>query len=689
MTTLTWVGGTGTWNTTNTAVWSPAQVPTAADDVVFSSASTYTVTMTGALLCRDITVSAGTVTFATGTSPTLAISGSMSLVAATVWSSTGAITFNATTTGKTITTNGVSISAAITFNGVGGAWSLLSALTSTGLITVTNGAFDSGNFNITATGISSNNSNTRSITLGSSTLTLSGTVPMVFTSATGLTFNAGTSQVNCTGTQVTFAGGGVTFYNVSFTSNSIISISLTGANTFNNLNIAGRTGSSVNIVSISANQTISGTLTLSAGTNATMRTFLASSQIGTARTLTCAAVATLTDIDFRDITIAGAAVSGGNLNGTRLGNCLGNTGINFGAGSNKYWNLSGGGPWSSTAWCLTTSPSETPAIANFPLAQDSVYFLSTGLNSGASVSVGTSQSYNVGLLDMSARTSNTMTLSFNASLSVYGNWVNGTGTTLSGNFGTIFCGRTTQTITSAGQTFSQPITVNSPSGIVRFVDHFTCSAANSISFISGTFDANGYNISLTGSSTGFSCSASSGNTLAFGSGTWTIACSGSNAFSMTGSPTITGSATINMTSASAKTFAGGGQSYSGITLNQGGAGALTISGSNTFGNLTATTVPSTITITSGTTQTFQNFTLAGTSGNLVTVAPSSTTNYNFVKTGGIVNTDYLSISRCTATPSSSTWYVGSGSTNGGNNSGLIFTAAPIVTYGRSFGWIIT
>jgi hypothetical protein len=70
-----------------------------------------------------------------------------------------------------------------------------------------------------------------------------------------------------------------------------------------------------------------------------MRTFVRSNTIGTTRTLTCAAVAALTDIDFRDITIAGAAVSGGNLTGTRLGDCKGNTGITFVAGADKYWNL--------------------------------------------------------------------------------------------------------------------------------------------------------------------------------------------------------------------------------------------------------------------------------------------------------------------------------------------------------------
>ena len=160
-----WRGGTGTWNTSSTTNWSDTSggtggfsVPTAADNVIFDQAATYTVTMTGALTCLSITVSAGTVTFATGTTPTLAISGGMSLIAGTVWSSTGAITFNSTTA-QTITTNAVTINGAITFNGVGGNWSLGSAL-ATGVTlttTLTNGTLTLNGFNLTTGVFSSNN----------------------------------------------------------------------------------------------------------------------------------------------------------------------------------------------------------------------------------------------------------------------------------------------------------------------------------------------------------------------------------------------------------------------------------------------------------------------------------------------------------------------------------------------------
>ena len=176
-----WVGGSGTWSTTSTTNWSAtsggaggASVPTAADSVFFDQAGTYTVTMTGALTCLDITVSAGTVTFATGTTPTLAISGSMSLLAGTVWSSTVAITFNATTTGKTVTTNGTTISGQITFFGTGG-WTLGSALNCQSSISIIQGTFDTsstGNYTVTASSLALNTTITRTVNLNASTVSL-------------------------------------------------------------------------------------------------------------------------------------------------------------------------------------------------------------------------------------------------------------------------------------------------------------------------------------------------------------------------------------------------------------------------------------------------------------------------------------------------------------------------------------
>jgi hypothetical protein len=130
--------------------------------------------------------------------------------------------------------------------------------------------------------------------------------------------------------------------------------------------------------------------------------------------------------------------------------------------------------------------------------------------------------------------------------------------------------------------------------------------------------------------------------------------------------------TINMTKATAKTFAGAGGSYG--VLIQAGAGALTISGSNTLANIQATTRPSTITFTAGTTQTFTAFTLAGTAGNLVTinsVTPGS--QFTLSKTSGTVTASYLSIQDSNAT-GGATWNAYNGTnTNVSNNTGWLFS----------------
>jgi hypothetical protein len=143
---------------------------------------------------------------------------------------TTAILFSATTTGKTFTTNGVTVGNTMTvaFNGVGGEWTLGSALTMTsGAVEVRAGSFKTGNYNITANQLQSTSAYaafTRVIDLGSSTLTLSGSAGAIslFVSTT-LTLNAGTSQITCIAASPTFiTNPGLTFYNVTFSSTALV-----------------------------------------------------------------------------------------------------------------------------------------------------------------------------------------------------------------------------------------------------------------------------------------------------------------------------------------------------------------------------------------------------------------------------------------------------------------------------------
>lgn len=656
-----WVGGNAFWDGTAGTKWSDTSggaggfsVPTAADDVFFDAASTGPCTIqtgnTGAksINCTGYT---GTLTY----SAAITISGSLTYSAAMTVSGGSQITFDGT---GTIISAGKTFTGGVVINGSGITVSLGDAFLSSGNLTLTQGTFTTDNFNVTIPAFISNSGITRTVNFGSSTISVFGNSG-VSLDATNLTFNAGTSQINVSAPTtpfITAALGGVAFYNVAITTANWAS-NATYDNTggsVNNLTIAGRTTAGLNSLAIGGNTTINGVLTISPGTDATMRTFVRASNFGTPRTLTVNSFAAgSADIDFRDIVIAGTAAP---ISGTRFGDCKGNSGITFPAGKTVYWNLATGGNWSDVGWATTSGG--TPAVSNFPLAQDSAVFEATGLNSGATVTI--NANWNIGTVDMNARTSNTMTLATGTTISfVYGNWVNGTGTTLSGTQSINFAGRGSQTITSAGVTFTQSPVTNSPGGTVTLQDALVVSR-NNISAIGvsfGTFDANNYNVTLTGASAGVGSSTINVRAINIGSGTWTIP--GANAWTANNTNlTITGTGTINLTSSSSKFFFGGGiQTYPAI--NQGGVGTLTIYGSNKFANITNTAIGR-VQFVAGDTNTFSAFNLSGTAGNLLQIGSSTAAQVTLQK--------------------GSAWQMGANSTDAGNNTGLSFTAGGGVDY---------
>ena len=694
-----WVGGTGTWSGANTINWSAssggaggASVPTASDNVFFDANSNvgtgaFTVTLsTTPRRCNDFTASGldGIMTLA-GANQGLTVSGSLTFQATNFTRTyTGVTTFNATTTGKTVTTNGVAFGSDVTFDGVGGGWTLGSALnTGSSNLTINNGTFDtssSGNYAITVGQIFSSNSNARTINLNASTVSTSSNTPITFTTSTNLTLNAGTSTINSSAQQPTFAGGSKTFYNVSFTSTNLTFPSITGANTFNNLTLTGKTTVGIGVLSLSADQTINGTFTVSAGTASAYRIQISSNTFNTTRTLTCAAVS-LTDTDFRDITIAGAASP---ASGTRLGDCKGNSGITFDAAKTVYFRAVSGNNWGATgsgSWSATSGGALD--ATQFPLAQDTAIFPAATYPASGSTTV-VNANYNIGTIDMSLRTSNTMTLATsNNNPLIVGNWINGTGITISGTATIAFIGRTTQTITSASKTFTQGISFASPNGSVVLQDAMTMVSTQTAFFSNGTLDLNGQTLTV---GTSFQTQAGTKN-LTFNGGTLVCPSALTTAFNNANPSNFTttagtGTGMISMTSASSKTFVGGGSTFN-CTLNQGGAGALTITGSNTFSNISNTVQPASVLFTAATINTFTNFNLSGTSGNLITIGSVTAASHTLSKASGTVSSDFLSISRSTATGGAG-WYAGANSTNGGNNSGWIFTAPPAATATGNF-----
>jgi type II secretion system protein G len=171
-------------------------------------------------------------------------------------------------------------------------------------------------------------------------------------------------------------------------------------------------------------------------------------------------------------------------------------------------------------------------------------------------------------------------------------------------------------------------------------------------------------------------------TLTLGSGTFTLNGTGATTkWNCTTSTNLTitpstGTIVLTNSGTSAQSFAGGAKAYNNVQITGAGNYTLTITGSNTFNELKIDTPPKAVYFTAGTTQTITMFTATGSTGNLITIGSPTAASHTLTKTGGgIISSDYLSISYSTATPSN-TWYAGANSTNGGNNIGWIFTAPP-------------
>ena len=650
------------WALSSGGTGSNANFPLAQDTAIIDNNSTSTVTIQeyniGALNCSSRSV-ALTLNYTSSAlwygSHTFSSSITVSGTETQTFFGRGTMVF--TSAGRTLTFQ-------FQINGAGGTFQLGDAMnTGTASITVVRGTFNTANFALTAGSLLSTNTTVRTITLGSSTVTLSGNVD--FTDPTNLTFNGGTSQINLSAAGSQVLGGSQTFYNVSFTSTAVGTRLITGANTFNNLTLTA-SGTGLTQLQISGDQTVNGTFTCT-GSSAIARGFIRSNTVGSTRTLTCAA-GSITNCDFRDITIAGAVAP---ISVTGGGDCGGNSGITFPAAKTVYWNLAGTQNWNATGWATTSAG--TPNVNNFPLAQDTATFT----NSGAAGTVAFGLIYNAGTIDASARTS-AMTLNHNIAFSIHGSYILGSGVTVSGTTGQSFSGAGTQTFTSAGKTITFPITVDKFAGAFELGDAFT--ASNTITHTRGTLDGKIYNLTCTT----FNSSNSNARTISMGSGLWTLTATGTIWNTATTTNLTFNKDTANIllsnTTTTARAFNGGGLSYNKLTI--GGATGISVtalSGASSFTELASIkTVAHTVRLASNL-GTIDTWSITGTVGNVVTVESNTAgTRRTFNLTNVTAGINYLSV-KDIGVNQASRFYVGVNSTDGGNNSNVIFTAAPPVT----------
>lgn len=526
MATYYWVGGTGNWNGTNTANWSTssggaggAGPPTLADDVVFDvnsdvASAAFAVSGSATAVCNNFTAS--------GLGATMTLSNQVSVYGNWTNPSTNfvrnvSVTFKATATGKTIATNGVTTTQTTTFDGVGGGWTLTTALTgsSTSAIQFYAGALNTNGFAVTTGSIRLFNGSTstqaiRSLTLGASTFTVAeGWSPSTLYSnidntsfdasvTDNLTINAGTSTIVFSdGTGALKCGrgytAGFTFYNVSFTSALAGSKHIFGNNNFNTLTFTRRTTGGTSLVNIGGNQTITAAtngFTIGAATSANFRYAFKSWLPDRAVTMTMASRGTMADIDFQNVTIAGAA---GTLTGTRIGNAGGNTNITFTAARTVYWSLAAGGTW-ETSTCWATTSGGAPALNNFPLPQDTIVINNTNLNSGSTITIGSSVF--IPTISASGRT-NSMILASSSQSFFVGDITFGSGLTSVTNFGPLTASKIggTQTITAPAIDFPCGLIVDGTSTV------FTSGPTGfgTLGISCGTLDLNGSDFTVSGS----------------------------------------------------------------------------------------------------------------------------------------------------------------------------------------------
>lgn len=245
-------GTNGTWSNTSGGA-SSGTTPTTGDSIVFDGGSgTGTYTIDAAFSINTFDASAAGALTLVHNAFTLTVSGNtFKFSAAMTYTAAAAsriVTFTSTSGTTAITSAGKTFAQVIT-NGAGGAFQLQDDMSvgvgNAGGLTHTAGTLDANNHNLSTSAFASSNSNTRVITMGSGTWTISGfdntLTTFDLTTTTGLTVNANTSTLAFTYTGNsgrTLQWGNKTFNNVTVAANANPPpIAFNGGGTFNSIGL--------------------------------------------------------------------------------------------------------------------------------------------------------------------------------------------------------------------------------------------------------------------------------------------------------------------------------------------------------------------------------------------------------------------------------------------------------------------
>lgn len=423
--------------------------------------------------------------------------------------------------------------------------------------------------------------------------------------------------------------------NLSFMASKVITLTLNG----NSLDINGK---------------------IVAGNSAINRVLIRSNTLGTPRTITTTS-GTFNAADFRDITASSAIDLSGVSNYS--GDCGGNTSITFTTAATQTFSGTTSASWSTNAW-----------TSRVPLPQDNVV-ISSAFSGGQTIT-GDMPRLGKSIAWTGSTGSPTFAVSASGGVTNYGSLTLISAMTFTTSVTWNFQGRGSFTLTSAGKSFVTDVTIAMVGGTLTLQDALSITGVTSFTLTTGTLNANSFNVTapyntLSGSST---------RAITTGTMTWTVTgtnVTGAWSFSTTGMTSNFSGSTILIsdTSATAKTFTGGGATYNDFKIAGGGAGVVTITGANTFnriytdgGGTKSIVLPgsATTTISSG----------AGlANGTNVITFTASAGSATISKPSGVVSWNYVNLTNIPST-GGAIFYAGANSTDGGGNTGWIFTVAP-------------
>ena len=380
-----------------------AGVPTSTDDVIFnasSGAATDICYIYGGDACRNITANAsGTAIHLEITE--IAIHGNVAIGASVVFDSFGGQISHYVNPGTTNTINyGNKVVPCyfyfdiINYAGTTGTFTMASGVTATLGFYIYSGTFNTANNAINTSDFfigTLSDSGPIVFNAGSSTITLTNLAetsgytnippqwildPDPSFSGYTVTYNTGTSVIsmgsNTVATQLNdvkrFYGGGKTYNRLNLLGTYC---DIHDANTFGILSVIIPATTltvspyTVAVLTLDSNQTVTSNYSVS-GNAAIQRLTVTSDFLGVARTITIPATRTSNNVDYRDITISGTALSG-----TSLGNLLGCTNITFTAAVTRYARNVQANFSSTNSWATTSGGA---AGASVPLPQDTIIF---------------------------------------------------------------------------------------------------------------------------------------------------------------------------------------------------------------------------------------------------------------------------------------------------------------------------